>query len=198
MTIKNRIIQNKLLLLYHLVNLKACSLAKQIFLKQKEKNLVGPVREMSGILRELSLPDIINLESLVTKNQWKCQVKRAILRKNESEVKEKLLRYRKLEDDPILEENFCKKTYLESLNLIDSRLMYRIRSKTTGAKMNMKSSEKFSKELWKCEDCGNIDSQSHILWCPAYSPQREGKNISDEKDIVEYFREVFQFRENFH
>ena len=118
--------------------------------------------------------------------------------KNEEEVKVKLKKYSKLKDDSIVEENFDKKSYLKSLNLIDSRLMYRIRSKTTGAKMNQKSDEDFAKDLWKCEDCGNIDTQSHILWCPSYAPLREDKNINVEKDLVEYFREVFRFRESNH
>ena len=195
---QNRILQNKLLFLHHLVELENTTLAKQILIRQKEKNLVGPLREMCEILKDLGLPDITSKERSMSKKQWKSLVKRTILTKNEEEIKVKLKKYSKLKDDSIVDENFDKKSYLKSLNLMDSRLMYRIRSKTTGAKMNQKSDEDYSNELWKCEDCGNVDTQSHILWCPSYAPLREDKNISEEKDLVDYFREVFKFRESYH
>ena len=108
----------------------------------------------------------------------------------------KLHKCSKLKGDSILEETFGKKKYLESMSLVESREMFRIRSKTTKAKMNMKSNEKFSRELWKCQDCHNIDTQLHLLWCPAHAHLREGKDINKDKDLVIYFREVFKARED--
>ena len=65
------------------------------------------------------------------------------------------------------------------------------------AKLNMKSSAKFSNELWKCDFCQMLDSQSHIMWCSAFSSLREGKNIADDADLVAYFQQVFKIREQF-
>ena len=39
---------------------------------------------------------------------------------------------------------------------------------------------------------GAIETQSHILYCEAYSALREGKSLSSDKDIVVYFRKVIE------
>ena len=49
--------------------------------------------------------------------------------------------------------------------------------------------------LWKCEDCGYVDTQSHILNCPAYQELREGKSLNCDADLVTYFAEVLKLRE---
>ena len=62
--------------------------------------------------------------------------------------------------------------------------------------MNRKSDKAYDEKLWKCDYCKNLDSQSHILWCPAFSPLREGKSLSNDQDLVEYFKNVMKIREN--
>ena len=66
----------------------------------------------------------------------------------------------------------------------------------TPAQFNRKSDPTYSSELWKCDSCQKIDSQSHILWCPQFSPLREGKNIMDDDDLVQYIQKVFKIRED--
>ena len=63
-------------------------------------------------------------------------------------------------------------------------------------KLNFKSNQNFSNELWKCDFCMSMDSQSHIIWCPAFSSLREGKNLHNDMDLITYFREVMKIREN--
>ena len=59
----------------------------------------------------------------------------------------------------------------------------------------MKNNQKYSNELWKCDYCKMMDSQSHIMWCSAFAPLREGKNVEDDDDLVLYFQQVFKIRE---
>ena len=81
------------------------------------------------------------------------------------------------------------------MSLHDARLYFRIRTGTVKCKMNQ-SSDKYNKEtLWKCSGCGNIDSQKHIMWCPAFKELREGKSMDSDIDIVNYFRKVLKIRE---
>ena len=61
--------------------------------------------------------------------------------------------------------------------------------------MNRQSDKENAKNLWKCTECGHIDTQSHILWCPYFSTLREGRSIENDADLVSYFREVFKIRE---
>ena len=57
--------------------------------------------------------------------------------------------------------------------------------------MNKKNKE----SLWQCTGCGNIDSQAHILWCPAYKELREGKSMESDEDVVEYIQKVLDIRD---
>ena len=92
-------------------------------------------------------------------------------------------------------EIFEMKTYITDMTLIDARTLFRIRSNMTNVKMNQVSDKKNAKTLWKCNECGNIDTQSHILWCPYFAPIRDGKSVDNDSDLVDYFKEVFKIRE---
>ena len=61
--------------------------------------------------------------------------------------------------------------------------------------MNRESDPTYAAELWKCDGCGNLDTQSHIIWCPGFAPLREGLDIDNDKDVIHYFQEVFKLRE---
>ena len=56
------------------------------------------------------------------------------------------------------------KDYVKSMKLRDARTLFLIRSGMINAKMNMKSNTKYSMDLWRCDDCRSMDSQSHIIW----------------------------------
>ena len=45
---------------------------------------------------------------------------------------------------------------------------------TTNVKMNRKSDPTYEAQLSKCD--GNLDTQSHIMWCP-------GLDVDDNKDV---------------
>ena len=65
------------------------------------------------------------------------------------------------------------------------------------AKFNYRNDPKYSAELWKCSSCmsGQIESQSHILYCDAYADLRADRNISNNNDLVEYMKNVLKVRE---
>ena len=88
------------------------------------------------------------------------------------------------------------KDYVKSMKLRDARTLFRIRSGMINVKMNMKNNLKYSMDLWRCDDCRSMDSQSHIIWCPAYAELREGKDISCDRDLVTYYQQVLKLRED--
>jgi len=89
-----------------------------------------------------------------------------------------------------------RKSYFKEMMVIDIRMMFRIRTKMVPAKFNFKNMKNYRQELWRCDSCQtSIDSQSHILWCPAYQQIRTGKNLSSDKDLVEYMKKVMKIRE---
>ena len=92
-------------------------------------------------------------------------------------------------------EQFEENQYLKEMSMMDARTLFRIRSQTTTVQMNQRSDKSHAKNLWKCLECGNIDSQSHIVWCPFFSELREGKSLDNNDDLVKYFKQVFKIRE---
>ena len=79
------------------------------------------------------------------------------------------------------------------MNLYDSRLNFQIRSKMLDVKFNF--SAKHEHELWECDSCcSSIETQSHLLYCPAYASLREGKDIKNDEHLISYIREVMNVR----
>ena len=100
----------------------------------------------------------------------------------------------KLED--CLKGSYERQSYFKEMNVIDIRIMFRIRTKMVPAKFNFKNMKNYSRELWKCDSCETaIESQSHILWCPAYQQFRAGKNLKSDKDLVQYMKKVLKIRQ---
>ena len=91
--------------------------------------------------------------------------------------------------------HFCSTDYLKDMTMEEASTHFRIRTRTFNCKMNQSSDPKHRAELWKCSACGNIDSQSHILWCDAYSKLREGKSLDNDRDIAQYYYKVMLIRE---
>ena len=106
-------------------------------------------------------------------------------------------KYSKLRDGPMPNEDFAIKDYIKSMTVEDARTNFSVRSHMFPAKFNYRSDPKNSEELWRCGSClsGHIESQSHILHCEAYSELREGKSLSNDKDLVNYMKNVLIIRE---
>ena len=152
--------------------------------------------------KELEINDIISQEPEVSRASWKNTVKKAIKRRNESELKDRIQNYSKLTD--LQSETCCKRQkYLSSMTMAEARIKFRLRTFTFPCKMNQVNDPRHRAELWRCDSCSslldpdsqnNIDSQSHILWCPAYKKLREGKSLNSDKDMINYFRQVMLIR----
>ena len=123
-------------------------------------------------------------------------VKKAVTSKFEELIKGKMKKMTKLQDGPMKLENFELKTYLSEMSLTDARTLFRIRSQTTDVNMNQRINKLYAKQLWKCSECGNIGSQSHILWCPFHANLRQGKSLDSDADLVRYMQQVFTVRED--
>ena len=79
--------------------------------------------------------------------------------------------------------------------MADARIKFRIRSKMTNdVKMNQQSDKANARKLWKCSECWNIDSQSHVVWCPFYADLRERKSLDNDENPIDYFGEVMKIR----
>ena len=180
---------------FYLVNLDENALASEIFKIQRDYNLPGLVKEGRELLLYFSLPDIIDKKCELSLLQWKHRVKAAINSKYEEVLNSEISKYSKLRDGPMKGDIFEEQSYLKEMSMADAQINFRIRSRMIDTKMNQQSDKTNAKGLWKCNECGNVDSQSHIVWCPFFAELREGKSLQNDVDLVHYFREVLKIRE---
>jgi hypothetical protein len=91
--------------------------------------------------------------------------------------------YKKIDIDELRQEKFEMKKYMSQLTMHSARTKFALRTKMTKkVRMNYKNDPANKKTLWKCDDCSSLDSQEHILWCPAYGHLRLEKDLDDDKD----------------
>ena len=131
------------------------------------------------------------------KSCWKKTVIKAIKEKSHKTLKKEFMTFSKLRGQKNEDENeLSVKDYIKTMTLRNARTFFRIRSNMVDVKMNQKSNSNYANDLWKCDYCFSLDSQSHIMWCPAFSSLREGKNLQNDLDLVSYFQDVMKIREN--
>ena len=192
----NRIIQRKLNLVVHLKKLNDDALAKQVYEEQLKHGWPGLVSEAQDLCRKINLPDISTKTRKEIKLTWKNNIRRAVEEINGKELEEEIQRtdkYQKLNE--MKTEKYGQKEYLEEMDLNKARLFFRIRTRMIKCRMNQSSDRGNSAALWRCSACGYVDSQSHLLHCPAFQELREGKSLDSDLDLVDYFSKVLDMRE---
>ena len=96
---------------------------------------------------------------------------------------------------PLLNEKSELKEYFKVFNVEDVRLKFRLRTMMVDAKFNFKNKKEYSNDLWVCDSCSsNIESQSHLLWCPAYQNLRANKSLDNDQDLINYIKKVLEIR----
>ena len=190
----NKIIKKKLLFYHHILHLPHDSLAWQIYDVQTKLALPGLIQECEEMLNKMELPKANDCTQL----QWKTAVKKAIKMKSRNDLLEVIdeKEYKKINLDELKKEKFEIKPYMCKLNLQSARTKFAIRTKMTKTvKLNYKNDPSNKNKLWMCDDCSSVDSQEHILWCPAYGHLRLEKNLEDDRDLTRYFQQVLQLRD---
>ena len=123
-------------------------------------------------------------------------VKKAIMKECKKYFITEISTSSKLAESRMSEEKFEMKNYIKEMKMTDAQEFFKYRTKMTNVKYNYKHDKGYSLELWKCDSClSNIETQSHILWCPAYQELRTGKSLESQEDLVNYIKNVLAIRE---
>ena len=189
----------KLCVFEHLVSLTSKSLAKEIFQTQNTMSFPGLAKEATAFIKKLSLPNILDphVNKKWSKLAWKKIVKNKVWELCEKELKEKLKEFEKLIDSKMYDEKFVTKEYLKNMSVKNARVKFKLRTKMTDVKFNYKNNPVNRATLWYCDSCQSaVETQSHILWCPAYSELRQGKDINNDEHLIDYVRKVLEIRDN--
>jgi hypothetical protein len=191
--IKYRIYMRKLIFMNHILHLDESALAKQIQTAQEVNGTNGLTREVKQLIAELNLPDCF--ASRIPKNEWKKLVHDAVFKENENEIRKSASSYKKMMNRIKVDEPFCCKEYLTNLPISQARILFNHKySMTENIKMNYKGNPSYANSLWKCSECGNQDTSSHLLWCKGYSEQREGLDLDSDTDLCKYLQKIITLR----
>ena len=88
-----------------------------------------------------------------------------------------------------------RKEYFKQKSLEDTRMLFRIRTRMIDLKANFKNKPTFRNDGWVCEGCRKeVETSGHVMSCQAYDLVRQGKDLSDDKDLVQFFKEVMKIR----
>ena len=98
--------------------------------------------------------------------------------------------------DIIKMEDCSRKSYIDSMNLADTRIMFRHRVRMTENAGNYKNWAKFRGEGANCSFCSEYDGHSHLMRCAAFDHLRGPEvSLDDDNDLVAYLRQVLRLRE---
>ena len=86
-------------------------------------------------------------------------------------------------------------SYFFSESLKNARTIFRFRVELYESKLNFKNKQEYKAEKFMCDSCENeVDTNSHVLFCPSYSVLREGKNLNSDSDLANYLQKVLDIR----
>ena len=122
-------------------------------------------------------------------------MKKAISKANEQEIRGSTEGYKKMKDKVQNDEKFECKDYLTNLPLSQARTLFQHKySMTENVKMNYKGDPSYAKSLWKCQKCGNQDSEIHLLWCSGYAELRKDLDLDSDRDLCSYLQKIIKLR----
>ena len=189
-----RILQKKLLFLHHIVHLPENALAKEILNIQIDLGLPGLFKECKAFLICFGIHDL----KIYTKNQFKRIVKEKIRFMNKEKIIEQIKEkgYKKIDTETMHDDTFLLKSYFKDLKVEDARLKFKlVSSMTPTVQMNFQSEKSYTANMWTCSGCkANRDTQLHILNCEAYEHIRTNRDMTNDADLVDYFREIIDLR----
>ena len=81
-------------------------------------------------------------------------------------------------------------------------MMFKIKSfMVPQVKLNYPSDPQYTKDRWTCYDCADekvgptmICSQPHVLVCEGHADLRVGVDLQEDRNLVQYYREVISRR----
>ena len=157
---------------------------------------------MQPWLLKLDISDLFDKPSKLSKESFGKLIKKKLREECEKELLQKMKNSKKIKEGPIFnstdttEETFGKKAYINELSLVNSRTNFAFRAKMYSVSFNFKNQGENAHNLWVCSSCqSSIETQEHVLFCPAYIQLREGKSLDSDNDLADYLRKVLIIRE---
>ena len=99
----------------------------------------------------------------------------------------------KIRQTNILSESYDIKSYIKEHYPEYARVYYRQRYfMLKEAKLNFPSDPRYKEQGFQCNYCSCISSQAHLKVCEEFQYLREGRNLDDDTEFVDYLIEVIK------
>ena len=195
----NRILLHKLLFYHHVATLSPDSLAREILEEQRKYSF--PNSFVSQCETTLSEWNLTNVECY-SKWSWKKAIKKRLKLKNEQDLVNWGSSYKKIDTDKYCTNPLKLNSSYKTLNLKDSRVLFRKNSYLLQTvRLNFKGNKKFKSEDYLCPDClaldppvSHPDHQDNLLLCQGNSDLRVGKDLGDLRQELRYYRDIIERR----
>ena len=193
-TMKFRVWREKIMLIHHIRTLDKEALASEMYYEQVKNNWPGLAREAEDICEQLGIQNVN--ETVLSKKQFSQLVESAILTEEDKLLKSESANMDKMK--VIQAESWGLKEYVKSGNLYSVRSTWELRAYMLKVAGNYSHHSRYLATDWRCQACQLQvrEDQDHLATtCDGYKDLREGKDMDDDKEMVDFFRMVMRRRE---
>ena len=152
------ILERKLNFFHHVSNLPEDSLAKEVLMIQREKNLPSVFKEIEDHLNKVGAEEV----QFVSKTVWKKRIKRYVRELYRNQLLEDIKKYKKLNFEECEKEEFKRKEYFNTLDLEGVRLKIKLTSKVVPT-VRTHFKRKYRDKSLRCPSCRNFTSLQEDL-----------------------------------
>ena len=191
--IKLRIWREKIMLIHHIRRLNEEALASEIYREQVRNNWPGLAREVEDICEQLGIENVN--ETVLGKTQFSKLVDKAIVQKEDQMLKEESVNMEKMK--VIRADEWGLKEYVRTGHLYSVRSTWEVRAYMLRVAGNYSHHSRYLATGWLCQACQLQvrEDQDHLTSCAGYEDLREGKDMDDDKVLVEFYTAVMRRRE---
>ena len=111
---------------------------------------------------------------------------------DEANMKKEMEKLKKMEN--MSRQNLEMKEYVKTSTLYSARQTWRVRSSMLDLGGNYPNQAKYRKSMAKCQACNlqEREDQAHVSRCAGYQDLREGADLGNETELVEYLSRVMK------
>ena len=189
---KQRVWQEKMLLLKRIKSQKQVSLSQKILEEQRANNWPGLSREVTDICEQVKIQDINYIDISAR------EIKLAVFEHHYEELINKISISKKMMKHK--EDNFKEvQEYMKGKSVENIRVAFRIRCemvKEIRGNYKDKFRRKGGEEAILCPECPaqETETQSHCIVCPRWDSIRSGLELSKIEDMVVFFQKLLAER----
>ena len=164
-----------------------------MYREQVRNNWPGLAREVEDICEQLGIENVN--ETVLSKTQFSKLVDKAMVQKEDQMLKEESVNMEKMK--VIRADVWGLKEYVRTGHMYSVRSTWEVRAYMLRVAGNYSHHSKYLATGWLCQACRLQvrEDQDHLADCSGYKDLREGKNMEDDKELVEFYQAVMRRRE---